>query len=48
MKEDTTMTKQEQLVLAEIRKIAYGKVTVTIQAGRIVLLDKHATEKVDN
>jgi hypothetical protein len=40
------MTKQEQEVIAAIRKIEYGEVTARIQAGKIVVIDERNTRKV--
>jgi len=39
-------TKQEQQVIALIRKTEYGEVTVKIQAGRIVLVEEKRTTKM--
>jgi len=39
-------TKEEQKIIATLRAIEYGSVTVKKQAGRIVLIEKSETEKV--
>lgn len=39
-------TKQEQEVIALIRKTEYGEVAVKMQAGRIVLIEEKRTTKV--
>lgn len=39
-------TKQEQEVIALIRKTEYGEVTAKIQAGRVVLIEEKRTTKI--
>lgn len=40
-------TKQEQEILALIRKTEYGEVAVKIQAGRVVLIEEKRTTKIE-
>lgn len=40
-------TKEEQEVIAQIRKMEYGDVTAKIQAGRIVLIEERRTRKLE-
>lgn len=40
-------TKEEQKVIALIRKTEYGEVTAKIQAGRIVLIEEKRTTKIE-
>lgn len=39
-------TREEQEVIAQIRKTEYGEVTAKIQAGRIVLIEERRTRKL--
>ena len=39
-------TGQEQEIIALLRKIEYGEVTVKKQAGQVVMIDHRTTKKV--
>jgi len=40
-------TRQEQQVIALIRKTEYGEITAKIQAGRIVMIEEKRTTKIE-
>ncbi len=43
----TELTENESIVLAEIRNIKYGTVTVTVRNGKITLITPAKTIKLD-